>query len=316
MKKSTKRLLVLTSAAVAGMYAYNRLVDSNAARKNLLKVDNGHYYKWKEGNIFYTKNGTGTPLLLVHDTDSRASGEEWSKIIKKLSKKNAVYTIDLLGCGRSDKPSIKYTNYMYVQIITAFVNDVIGEACDVVATNLSAAPVLMASALQKDLFNKTILINPVPLQQLNQIPDKTSKFKQTVINLPIFGTFIYNKLMSPLKLDLLFRNKYMLRSQLISSKVKDTYYESAHHGQSRGKYLYSSILSHYININITHAIKKLDKPIYIIGSTEIKNNLDVINNYHKLNKNIDIIHISNARLYPQLEIPDKTASIIKKIINN
>ena len=87
MKKSTKRLLVLTSAAVAGMYAYNRLVDSNAARKNLLKVDNGHYYKWKEGNIFYTQNGTGTPLLLVHDTDSRASGEEWSKIIKKLSKK-------------------------------------------------------------------------------------------------------------------------------------------------------------------------------------------------------------------------------------
>ena len=136
MKKSTKRLLVLTSAAVAGMYAYNRLVDSNAARKNLLKVDNGHYYKWKEGNIFYTQNGTGTPLLLVHDTDSRASGEEWSKIIKKLSKKNTVYTIDLLGCGRSDKPSIKYTNYMYVQIITAFVNDVIGEACDVVATNL------------------------------------------------------------------------------------------------------------------------------------------------------------------------------------
>ena len=89
MRKSTKRLLVLTSAAVAGMYAYNRLVDSNAARKNLLKVDNGHYYKWKEGNIFYTKNGTGTPLLLVHDTDSRASGEEWSKILKKLSKKNS-----------------------------------------------------------------------------------------------------------------------------------------------------------------------------------------------------------------------------------
>ena len=51
MKKSTKRLLVLTSAAVAGMYAYNRLVDSNAARKNLLKVDNGHYYKWKEKHL-------------------------------------------------------------------------------------------------------------------------------------------------------------------------------------------------------------------------------------------------------------------------
>ena len=48
MKKNTKRLLTLTVAAFAGMYAYNRFVDSNASRKNLLKTDNGHYYKWKE----------------------------------------------------------------------------------------------------------------------------------------------------------------------------------------------------------------------------------------------------------------------------
>ena len=48
MKKNTKRLLTLTVAAFAGMYAYNRFVDSNASRKNLLKTDNGHYYKWKK----------------------------------------------------------------------------------------------------------------------------------------------------------------------------------------------------------------------------------------------------------------------------
>lgn len=45
MKKSTKNLLFLTSAVIAGMHIYNRVVDSNAERKNALKVDNGHYYK-------------------------------------------------------------------------------------------------------------------------------------------------------------------------------------------------------------------------------------------------------------------------------
>ena len=80
MKKSTKNLLFLTSAVIAGMHIYNRVVDSNAERKNSLKVDNGHYYKWKEGNIFYTKTGTGEPMLLIHDTDSGASGEEWPKL--------------------------------------------------------------------------------------------------------------------------------------------------------------------------------------------------------------------------------------------
>lgn len=216
MKKSTKNLLFLTSAVIAGMHIYNRVVDSNAERKNALKVDNGHYYKWKEGNIFYTKTGSGKPILLIHDTDSGASGEEWVKVAKKLAKNNTVYTIDLLGCGRSDKPSIQYTSYMYVQIITAFVNDVIGKPVNVAATNLSTAPVIMANALSKDLFNKIILINPVSLQQLKCIPDKSTKFKQNIINLPIIGTFIYNKLMSPIKVDLLFRNKFISRGQLIS----------------------------------------------------------------------------------------------------
>ncbi len=314
MKKSTKRLFTLTAAAVAGIYAYNRFVDSNASRKNLLKIDNGHYYKWKEGNIFYTKQGKGSPLLLIHDTDSRSSGEEWSKITKKLAKTHTVYIIDLLGCGRSDKPSLQYTNYMYVQIITAFVKDVIKDTPDVAATNLSAAPVLMASTLNKALFNKIILINPVSLQQLKQVPDKTSKFKQNIINLPIIGTFIYNKLMTPLKIDFVFRKKFISRSQLISAKVEDTYYESAHIGHSKGKYLYSSILSNFININISHAIQKLDNPVYLIASTDIKNNLEVINNYLTLNSNFDVIHVANAKLYPQLEIPEKTASIINKLL--
>ena len=85
MKKSTKNLLFLTSAVIAGMHIYNRVVDSNAERKNALKVDNGHYYKWKEGNIFYTKTGTGEPILLIHDTDSGASGEEWAKVAARTS---------------------------------------------------------------------------------------------------------------------------------------------------------------------------------------------------------------------------------------
>lgn len=314
MKKSTKRLITITAAAVAGMYAYNRFVDANASRKNLLKIDNGHYYKWKEGNIFYTKSGSGSPILLIHDTASNSSGEEWTKVSKKLSKNNTVYTIDLLGCGRSDKPAIKYTNYMYVQIITAFINDVIKKPTSVVATNLSSAPVIVANVLNKELFDKVILINPVSMQQLSMVPDSISKFKQFIINTPVLGTFIYNKIMSPMKTDYLFRSKYFSRSQLISSNLKDTYYESAHLDHSHGKYLYSSILSKFVNINISHAVSNLDKTIYIVASTNINNNMEVINSYCSLNNNFDVIHINNSKLYPQMEIPDKINSIINKIM--
>lgn len=53
MKKSTKNLLFLTSAVIAGMHIYNRVVDSNAERKNALKIDNGHYYKERRKYLLY-----------------------------------------------------------------------------------------------------------------------------------------------------------------------------------------------------------------------------------------------------------------------
>ena len=117
MKKGTKKFLFLSVATLAGMYAYNQFVASTSTKKNMLPTKNGSYYSWKQGNVFYTKTGTGDPVLLIHDTNSASSSVEWSKISKRLQKKHTVYTMDLLGCGLSDKPGLSYTNYMYVQLI-------------------------------------------------------------------------------------------------------------------------------------------------------------------------------------------------------
>lgn len=315
MKRSTKKLVFLSAAAIAGIYAYNKFVENNATNKNLLKADDGEYFDWKEGSVFYTKTGAGSPILLVHDTDSRSSGAEWCKIVNKLSKKHTVYTIDLLGCGRSDKPPIKYTNYLYVQLITSFVKEIINDSCDVIATNLSASFIIMANLLDKTLFDKIIFINPIAPSKLEPIPNKICELKQLLINTPLIGTFIYNKIMDPIKIDILFKTKYYYKAQLVSSKIKDTYYESAHLSQSKGKYLFSSILSNYMNLNIKHAIKKIDKPIYIIGSRELKNNINIMDIYHKLNSKFEITHISSANLYPQLEVPEKLIRIIEKTLN-
>ena len=64
MKKNTKRFLLFSTAAFAGMYAYNRFVATVAANKNMLPTKNGSYYSWKQGNIFYTKTGIITPARL------------------------------------------------------------------------------------------------------------------------------------------------------------------------------------------------------------------------------------------------------------
>lgn len=310
MKKSTKHFLFLTTAAIAGMYAYNKFVACTSTKKNLLSESDGSHFEWKFGNMFYTKRGKGKPILLIHDMDPSSSSIEWSKIAKKLEKDHTVYSIDLLGCGRSEKPALNYTNYMYVQLITAFVKEIIKEKTDVVATNLSSSFVLMSNHMDSEIFDKIILINPVSLKELQVVPDEMSKVKRVIMNLPILGTFIYNVLHNPIHIDLNFREKYFSKAQLVSNQMKDSYYEAAHLDESNGKYLHSSLIGNYMNIDIAHAVKRIDKPIYVIGSRGIKKNTSTLNEYRKLNSNFEITYLSNANLYPQLEIPDKVVSVI------
>ena len=314
MGKKSKKFLFLTAATIAGIYAYNKFIEETSTKKNLLKEEDGTFYEWKHGDIFYKKAGSGSPILLIHDLDSSASCEEWNKIYKKLSKNKTVYMLDLIGCGRSDKPALQYTNYLYVQLISDFINDVIKEKTDIIATNLSASFVIMANNLNKDLFNKMILINPISMNKLESIPTSILKLKQKCIQLPLIGTFIYNILNTQTKTDIVFKTKYFRHSQLVSSKLVDTYYESAHLDGSSGKYLFSSLLANYVNINIKHAVKKLDKNAHLIISRDVKNNISLADEYYRTNKNISITNISNGGLYPQLEIPERILNIIKGII--
>ena len=314
MKKRTKTLLLAFGISVASIYAYNKFIETTATKNNLLSKEKGSFYSWKNGNIFYTKTGSGSPILLIHDAHASASAAEWNKIIHRLKKKHTVYCIDLLGCGRSDKPAIAYTNYLYVQLITAFVKDIIQEKTAVVATNLSASFVIMANHIDTSIFSKMILINPVSMKQLTFIPDQLSKLKKLLIDLPFIGTFIYNRMNSYQQIDKSFRTHYYSKSQLVSSSLEDIYYESAHIGNSKGKHLYSSMIGNYLNNGISHAVKATTTPTMIIGSKELKNSTLILDDYHRLNSAIEITKITHGNLYPQMEVPEKITTIIENYL--
>ena len=132
------QIAVLSSITAGTIYVINRTINLLANAKSALTDVNAAKYEWRFGNIFYTKQGEGKPVLLVHELSCGGSDLEWNKIVSEYSKTNTVYTIDLLGCGRSDKPAFTYTNFLYVQMITDFVKNVIGKRTDVVCTGSSS----------------------------------------------------------------------------------------------------------------------------------------------------------------------------------
>ena len=133
MNKHYKVLAMTTGATIAAIHFMNRIQYSVSTAKETLSGLDNNYYEWRFGKIRYTKKGSGTPLLLLHDLTVGSSGYEFHKIADQLSKNYEVYTIDLLGYGLSDKPNMTYTSFLYVQLLTDFVKTVIGKKTDIIA---------------------------------------------------------------------------------------------------------------------------------------------------------------------------------------
>lgn len=309
-KKKFTLILAITSLSIFLMHIINKTIFFFSTLKEILYSDNSSYYNWRFGKIFYTKRGTGSPVLLIHDLDNISSDLEWKEITSRLSEKHTVYTLDLLGCGRSDKPEMTYTTFLYVQLLSDFVKNIIKQPTDVVVTGHASSSIIMACYSDSKLFHNLILVNPDNLISMNHIPKYKHKLLQFILNIPILGTFIYNISASLSIIKDTFSNKYFADDINISSKYILGYYEAAHLGGSASKYLYSSIKCHYTNTNIVHALKEINNNISIIGG-DLEKDIDIIlGQYVQCNPSIEISRIKHTKHLPQIERPSEFTALL------
>lgn len=312
--KKFKSLLMSLSLSTLILYLINKSFQYFALVKHKLTNQSGKYYNWKFGKIYYQKQGTGTPLLLIHDLTIYSSSYEWKNIIKELSENHTVYCLDLLGCGRSEKPAITYTNYLYVQLITDFIKNVIGIKPDVIASNTSSSIAIMALQNDKNLFNKVIIINPPKIQKKTTLTIVQSKIFRTLLSIPIFGTFVFNIITSKPFLKNEFKEYYFYNQKKYSDKTIQIYYESSQLGEKSSKYLYASIIGNYTYSNIKTAIQQINHKIIIISTKQSKDFNNIIHNYCIINPYIEFEIIENAKMLPHFEVPDIFIEVVNKYI--
>lgn len=310
-KKNLAITTGLIGAATAGIHMINKFIYLSATLDNLLNSNSETYYEWRFGKIYYKKQGEGKPILLIHDLSTYSSACEWSKIISNLSKSNTVYAIDLLGCGRSDKPNLTYTNYLYVQLITDFIKHVIGDKTDIIVTGESGSFVLGSCQNDSTIIGNIILVNPGDMKLFSKIPGKRSKISSKLINLPVIGTLLYNLLTTRNEICRIFHKDYYSNSNKIDSSMVRTYYESAHCGNSSSKYLFSSLKGRYMTANIPLYLNGLNNSIFIITGEEKPENNIIARDYKNILPSIEIINIEDTKHLPQMERPDKFIEQIK-----
>lgn len=313
MKRRNKLLTLLlfsTNAALATAFL-NKVIKIKATQKNMLAPDlDSFFYSWRLGQVYYTKKGSGKPLLLIHDLNAASGSYEWNQMIPLLTEHYTVYTLDLLGCGRSEKVNTTYTNYLYVQLITDFIKSEIGHRTDVIATGESCSIPIMACSNEPELFHHIMLINPLKLSDFCQMPGKTAKFYKKIVDLPILGTLFYYIAVSKkfIQEDAV-ENKFYNFSSIDSSWI-DLCYEASHTGLSP-KSLYGSQKCNYTKCNINNSLKKVNNSICLVGGKEIKNISTNLEEYKTCNPAIEIFLIPETKYLPQWETPLKLFHLIK-----
>lgn len=289
--------------AIGTMHVVNRLFNYIATADNILNKETYEFYEWRFGKIAYKKQGSGSPLLLVHNLDVCSSSYEWKKIEADLSKTYTVYTIDLLGCGCSDHPMLTYTNFLYVQLITDFIKHIIGKKTDVIVSGDSSPFILMACANDSTIINRVAMINPQNLVSLAKIPTKRTKTIKYLLCTPIIGTFIYNMSVNKKTILQKFSSSCFYDCNKITEKAILTCFEASHKDKSHSKYLYACKKSRFTNANILCCLSKLNNSIFIIVGNANPENMLSASQYQNQLPSIEIVGINETKQLPHIEKP-------------
>ena len=296
MNKNSKNLALINLFLIP--HLFNKVIFFNANRKKA-KIIKTLNYNCHLGNITYKKVGSGKPIILLHSTEVGSSIDEFKNNIEKLSLRYTVYAINLLGYSTSDKPNTTYTGATYTFLLNNFIKDIINEPCMIIASGGSCSFVVKAALLDKSLYKKMILINPVGL--LCKIPTNSNKFIKFALDMPFLGTIAFNFMNSKLMLKKYIAENIIFQQEHFLEPLTNSYYKNAHFGNSSNKHLMASYYCNYLNLDISNSIKNLNIPIsYIIGDNNnfTQSLLSRIENVKKRNE----VHIINCtRLLPHFE---------------
>ena len=238
--------IAVVGAAVLSIEAWNRMIFKKMQEKESLTCEEGDFYEWKHGTFFYKKKtgGTGHPIIILHDLFPNQNADHSDKLMNQLAQHRTVYSMDLLGCGRSDKPAITYTNFLYVLQVVECIEKIVGQPVHLVAKGRSATIAVAVAKYKPEYVVQLSLLDPIEEEESRKMPDKKSKLLKTLIELPVFGTLLYHIAFS------------------------DS--EAAHMGGASARYLYASIVGRYTNMDVAWMLEELDIPIHVIELMRVR----------------------------------------------
>jgi len=308
-----RRILMSGGALLGAAAAYNAFARKGIDKlTNLIGGEEGGF-DWRGRRISFTRRGAGPPLLFVHGIHAAAWSYEWHDNVDQLARGNTVYTIDLLGFGRSDRPAIRYSARLYISLISDFVDQVIGDPCVLVATSLSGAYVTVLGARDPQRFPAIALISPTGLIRLNRPGGIAGEAGQLAVHAPIVGTAMFNALVSRRSIRHYLEKTYA-DDAIVTDELVGIYYWTSH--QRGARHAPAAFISGHLNIDIRQALRRLSQPALLVwGEDGIADPMEESRSFRVLKPDLEMASLSPAGDLPHDERPDDFNVILSTWLN-
>ena len=247
-----RKLLMSGGAAVGAAAAYNHVAQRDIGPlRNLLGGEEGTF-RWRGHDIAFTVRGTGTPVLLVHSIHARA---------------HTVYTIDLLGFGRSDRPATRYSAGLYLALLSDFARQIVRAPCALVASSLSAADATILASRDAARFPALVLVEPVGIARLSSDPTAVRDFARIAVDTPVLGTAVFNGLVSRRSIRYFLETSYF-DDRRVDDATLAVYYAAAH--QPGAKHAPAAFVAGQLNVDVRDALRRLVQPAMLVWGEQAK----------------------------------------------
>ena len=163
LAKSAQGLVGAVLGTAGSWILYSNLaIDHAVGLPKAIPADRDVFFSDHAGKISYyaDREGTGSPLVLVHSVNAAASAYEMRPLFEHYRLQRPVFALDLPGYGFSERSPRVYTPQMFAEAILDFVATQVGEPADVIALSLGCEFAARAAAAQPERFRSLVLISP------------------------------------------------------------------------------------------------------------------------------------------------------------
>lgn len=260
-RKGLYRALLLGGVAVGVPAAANAIIARRNRRLEGAGWGHSHRYAWKSGEIAFQRLGSGPAVVCLHSFGPGHDAEEWRELAEGLAGRHEVFAPDLLGWGRSDKPSVPYDGELYIELISDFLEDVVGGRATILAAGLGAAYAIQVAVDRPEAVSALALAVPSGIAVSGEEPDVKDALVNRMLRLPILGSSALNVYTSRTAIaNHLKRNAFATPDRIDDSRIEHHYHSSHQPGSHLAL---AAFLSGYLNHHIEDVLPRVEAPTWI-----------------------------------------------------